>query len=89
MRSKPYAELQIDTIDDKQAMSEAKENTNHRKTGGAEHALLPLGIVVVAVRGAAQSESIINSHAAVRTFNIFDSPAFVLADSHRGEAVAL
>ena len=44
-------------------MREAKENANHRKTGGAELALL-LGIAVLAVRGAARTKSIINSRAA-------------------------
>lgn len=63
MRSKPYAWLEIDTIDETQATREAKENVNHRKTGGTEVAMLVLDVAVLAVRGAARAESIINSHA--------------------------
>jgi hypothetical protein len=77
MRSNPYAGLEIDTIDDTRAMTEAKENANHRKTGRAELALLVLGIALLVVWGAARAEGIINQHAAVRKFNIFDSPASV------------
>ena len=81
MRSNPYAGLQIDTSDGTPAMTEAKENANHRKTGRAEVALLVLGIALLVVWGAARAESIINSDAMVRKFNVFDSPRFVPADS--------
>jgi sortase A len=81
MRSNPYAGLQIHTIDETQAMNEAKENANQRKTGRAELALLVLGVALLTFWGAAGAEGIINSHATMRKFNVFDSPAFVRADT--------
>jgi len=56
MRSNPYAGLQIDTTDDTQAMSQAKENANHRKTGRAGLALLVFGVALLAFWGAAEVE---------------------------------
>jgi len=81
MRSNPYAGLQIETTDDTQAMSEAKENANHGKTGRAELALLVFGVALLAFWGAAQVESIIGSRSAVGEFNALESRAFVSADS--------
>lgn len=40
-----------------------------------------LGIALLVVWGAVRAESIINAHAALRKFNVFDSPGLVLADS--------
>jgi len=88
MRAKPYAGLQIDTTRDTQAMSQAKENANHRKTARAELALLVLGVASLAFWGTARVESIFRSRAAVREFNALDLSPSVSTDSTRGQGGA-
>lgn len=85
MRSNPYAGLQIETTDNIQAMSEAKQNANHRKTGRAEYALLVFGVALLAFWGVARVESIIRSRAAVGEFNALDLSPSVSPDSTRGQ----
>lgn len=66
-------------------MSQAKENTNHRKTSRAELSLLVFGIALLAFWGAARVESIVRSRTAVGEFNALELALSVSPDSTRGQ----